>query len=278
MKKIGQFPPVASRSRSWLLRATMAVLLLALPAALVAARQGAALRLQLLDGRQLAGELLAVKGETLLLLDRSGSGLQADIQDVAALVIVRESQVGKGIFRGLLAGFLIGGLIGVPMGLSGDNNDFGPLFPIVILGGLGGGAGAIIGGGAGIIASSNEKIRCRERGGAWRGALLKRLQRLARFRDSAGPMAAGTPSVADEAAVPLPGPQPEEFRRWRLDASLVRSPAAYTGAARSFVDRLSYGEPVAAGAVTSTQISHDDGQRNWLGMREFCLAYAIDRR
>jgi len=220
MKKTGQFPLVASRNRRWAHAATLAVLLLALPAALVAARQGATLRLQLLDGRQLNGELLAVKGEALLLLDRSGAGLQADIRQVVELRIVREGNVGKGIFRGLLAGFLIGGLIGVPMGLSGDH-EFGPLFPIVILGGLGGGCGAIIGGGAGIIASNDEKVHCRERDDAWRGALLKRLQRLARFRGSAGPMAAAGPSSSGETAAALPAPQREEFRRWRLDASLA---------------------------------------------------------
>ncbi|MCU0235604.1 MAG: hypothetical protein MUC72_00795 [Acidobacteria bacterium] len=277
MKKTGRILLAASRHRRGGWVAVLVVLFLGLPAALVAARQGATLRLQLLDGRQLDGELLAVKGEVLLLLGRSG-GLQADIRDVDELRIVREGNVGKGIFRGLLAGLLIGGLIGVPLGLSSDSDIGGPLFPVVLMAGLGGGCGAIIGGGLGIIASGDQRLRCHERDNAWRCALLKRLQRLARFRDYDGPAAAGGLSLAGETVVALPGPQPQEFRRWRLEASIVQSPAAYTRAARNFADDLRYGEPVAAGAVTSTQISHDDGQRSWLGMREFCLGYAIDRR
>lgn len=254
----------------------LAMGILAAPAGLAAARHGADLRLLLLDGTQLHGELLAVKGEVLLLQGRSGSGVQAAIRDIAAVHIVRENRVGKGILGGLAAGFAVGGLIGILYALS-EHNDMS-VYPVVLLGGLGGGFGAMVGLGAGVISSSDEKIDCRDRGESWRNAALKRFQVLARFRDYDGPLAgSGTMPAVAAAALP-PAPVAEEFRRWHLGTTILHTLPVYTRAARAFSNGLRYGEPITAGSTTAAYTGYDDSWHNWLGLDGIRLGYSLDRR
>jgi hypothetical protein len=268
----------AKLRRLGLLPAALAVLFLALPAGLFGERHGASLRLDLLDGRRLQGELLAVKGEVLLLLGESGSEAQAAIGDVAAMRIVRENRVGKGLIGGLVTGFVVGCLYGLPYALS-DDNEYS-LLVIGLAGGIFGGAGAVIGAGAGLISGSDETIRCRERDAAWRAAVLKRLRRLARFRDGTGEVVGVGPGIEREpaAAIAPSAPQKEEFARWRLGAAIVQSPRVYERRALDFSRGLRYREPMAAAGGGSSQADDEGGIGSWVRVGDFRLEYFLTRR
>jgi hypothetical protein len=264
-------------ARRWrLFLSALAVGILAAPSGLTAARHGVDLRLLLLDGTQLRGELLAVKGEDLLVQGRSGSGIQVGIRDIAEVHIVRENRVGKGIIGGLAAGFALGCLISIPY-MAEEHNEMG-LYPLVVLGGVGGGFGALAGLGAGLIASSDEKIYCRDRSESWRNVALKRFQRLARFRDVDGPLAGSSTMPAAAAATLPPVPAQEKFRRWHLGSTILHTLPSYTRAARAFSNGLRYGDPITAGPVASARRSDYDGVKNWLGLDGISCGYSLDRR
>lgn len=258
--------------------AALAVLLLAAPAGLPAERHGASLRLELLDGRRLQGELLAVKGEVLLLLGDSGSEVQAAIGDVAGMRIVRPNRVGKGLLKGLTIGFVTGCLVGL-MAAREDDEGY-ELMWMGMAGGMFGGAGAVVGAGAGLISSSDEIIRCRDRNAAWRSAMLDRLQRLARFRDYTGAAAKSGPGQERQpasAAVP-PAPQKEEFARWHLGAAFLQLPRAYDQRALGFSRSLRYRDPLAAAGGGSSRTFDEGGIGKWLRVSDIRLEYFLGRR
>jgi hypothetical protein len=250
---------------------------LALPAGLAAERHGATLRLELLDGRRLQGELLAVKGEVLLLLGESGSEEQAAIGEVAVMRIVRPNRVGKGLVAGLVTGFVVGCLIALPYALS-DDEGFG-LLGMGLAGGYFGGAGAVVGAGAGLISSSDETIPCRERNAAWRSALLDRLQRLARFRDHRNAEAESGPGLErDPAAIVPSSPRKEEFARWHLGATFIQLPHGYERRALDFSRGLRYRDPIAAAGGESSWAYDEEGIRKWVRVSDIRLEYFLTRR
>jgi hypothetical protein len=72
-------------------------------------RRGAELLILEKDGTQIRGELIAVKQNSLLLLDAvSGGDVQANIEDINAVTIIKRSKAGKGALIGFLAGSGIG--------------------------------------------------------------------------------------------------------------------------------------------------------------------------
>lgn len=72
-------------------------------------RRGADLLILEKDGTQIRGELIAVKQNSLLLLDAvSGADVQANIEDINAVTIIKRSKAGKGALMGFLAGSGIG--------------------------------------------------------------------------------------------------------------------------------------------------------------------------
>ncbi|NIO48576.1 MAG: hypothetical protein GTN73_03930 [Candidatus Aminicenantes bacterium] len=91
--------------------------LLALSGNLYAKKRGAELEVQQKDGRQLTGELIAVKQNTLLLLDsETGADVSVDIKDIVAITIVKKSQALAGATFGALAGGGIGAIVGTLVG------------------------------------------------------------------------------------------------------------------------------------------------------------------
>jgi hypothetical protein len=262
------------RRRHGALLAALALLLAAAPAGLPAARSGSTLRLQLLDGKRLEGELLAVKGEVLVLMGWSGSEARVGLGEVAELRIERGNQVSKGLVGGMAAGFALGTLLAIPATFS-HNNEYSVL-PIMICGGLGGGFGAILGTIAGLIGSGNDTIRPLGRDAAWRAVALGRLRRLARFRDPEG--GAAEPGPGHEAGAGTFMPRHGEFKRWRACVSLVQSPPAFTRGALDFAGGLRYGDPVAPRAIGTAKMSTDDGRRSWVGMRDIGVDYFLTRR
>ena len=92
--------------------------LLALSGNLIAKeRRGAEIVIQKKDGQQVKGELIAVKKDSLLLLEReSGADVTVDIGDVSVITIVKKSKFKLGAGLGLLVGASGGAL--APLGLN----------------------------------------------------------------------------------------------------------------------------------------------------------------
>jgi hypothetical protein len=83
-------------------------------------RKGAQLIITKKDGKVLQGELLAVKGQDLILLDNSTSGeVTAGLVDIQAIKVVKKSQW----FTGMLVGAVVGIVAGVLSGKSSQNQD-----------------------------------------------------------------------------------------------------------------------------------------------------------
>jgi len=84
--------------------------LLALSGNLIAKeRRGAELIVQETDGTQVRGELIAVKENSLLLMERySGADVSVDIKDVGVITIVKKSKILQGASIGAFVGFTCG--------------------------------------------------------------------------------------------------------------------------------------------------------------------------
>jgi len=155
-------------------------------------RNGAGLVIQKKDGKQEAGELIAVKQNSLLLLDYKGVDLSVNIGEIRVIEIVKKSKtlVSGGI--GLVSGAAIGALIGF---LQGDDppgmiTGFGHSIPIpgiltadekalyrgISCGILGGALGGI----AGTIAGIDKRIQIEGKSEAEIKKVLNKLQKKAR--------------------------------------------------------------------------------------------------
>jgi len=126
-------------------------------------RRGAELKIQKTDGQIVKGELIAVKENSLLLLDSNTSAdVSVDITDIEFIEILKKPKILLGAGLGFLIGGSVGALTGVMFGddelRQGDNPDeyetrsvsqkaltVGVLFGLI--GALGGGiTGASVGG------------------------------------------------------------------------------------------------------------------------------------
>jgi len=129
-------------------------------------RRGAELIITKKDGQQIEGELIAVKPNSLLLLNTEGKDVAVGIADIRVIRIVKKSKVLLGVGTGLLGGTGLGAVIGACLWMVGlpvmaifgeagveshmdDFPDF--LWKGVLIGtGIGMLLGAFIGGSAGI--------------------------------------------------------------------------------------------------------------------------------
>jgi len=76
-------------------------------------KKGADLIIQKIDGTEVRGELIAVKQNSLLLLDRfSGADVTIDIEGIGTIKIVKKTNLLAGAGLGLIIGGGIGGLVG----------------------------------------------------------------------------------------------------------------------------------------------------------------------
>ena len=80
-------------------------------------RRGAKLIVTKLDGQLIEGELIAVKPNSLLLLDTEGKDVSVGIADIKVIRVVKKSKVGLGAGIGLLIGVVPGALIGYRVGM-----------------------------------------------------------------------------------------------------------------------------------------------------------------
>jgi hypothetical protein len=103
------------KQRSYKLVATvLAFLILILPGALSAReRRGANLVVVQKDGQTVKGELIAVKSDSLLLLNPAGMDESVDIAGIRSIRIVIKSKGGTGFLIGFLAGAIGGGCVGL---------------------------------------------------------------------------------------------------------------------------------------------------------------------
>ncbi len=98
-----------------LIASALAVSFLVLPADLSAKeRRGASIVVTRLDGSQVSGELIAVKRDSLLLLNNVGRDESVDLTDIKTVRIVKKSRAG--ILSGI--GGAVGAATGVALGLS----------------------------------------------------------------------------------------------------------------------------------------------------------------
>ena len=144
-------------------------------------RRGAKLIVTKLDGQLIKGELIAVKPNSLLLLDTEGKDESIDIADIRVITIVKKSKVGKGALYGLL----IGGVIGVVEGIREGKDGF--IFSsseLAAMGGLVFGLlGALLGAGIGAVVGKDKTIHFEGMTDSEIEEALEKLRKKARIRD-----------------------------------------------------------------------------------------------
>jgi hypothetical protein len=126
-------------------------LILVLPGTLSAREkqgEGAKLGITLMDGHYIVGELIAVKPDSLLLLNLAGKDESVDVVGIRSIRIVKKSKALRGGMRGLFVGMVV--TIIYAKTQKGDFNELGAMMGGVFLFGLGGlGIGLLVGGHAG---------------------------------------------------------------------------------------------------------------------------------
>ena len=167
------------KKRFYKLAATvLAFLILVLPGALSAReRRGANLVITLKNGQQVEGELIAVKPDSLLLLNVAGADQSVDLVGIRSIRFYRKSKAVLGLACGALAcGLIVGNAVS-------DSYLGGPGFGVMAA--MGGFAcGGIIGFGAGALAGIDKTIQLERKSGLEdRARALAYLRNTARIRD-----------------------------------------------------------------------------------------------
>jgi len=139
-------------------------------------RKGAALIIQKKDGQQVRGELIAVKQNSLLLLDTDGIDVSVIIEDIKVITVLKKFTSSKGA----LYGFLIGGVIGAALGYTADpDTPPGRGTTAAIFGLSAGLLGTLIGVAAGV----NDKIQIEDKSDSEIQEILEKLRKKARVKN-----------------------------------------------------------------------------------------------
>ena len=145
---------------------------------LYAGEKGAEVVIQKRGGLKVRGELIAVKENSLLLMEReSGSDVSVDVREIRTIVIVKKPKLNYGFFGGLLVGGVLGGYLGATMYGSGEEA------LAVMLGALGAVTFATLGGFIFGSASSDETIYFYGKSDAEIQDTLKKLRNIARVKN-----------------------------------------------------------------------------------------------
>jgi hypothetical protein len=140
--------------------------------------KGAEIVVQKRGGVKVRGELIAVKENSLLLMEReSGADVSVDVKLVRTVVIVKKAKLNYGFFGGLLAGGALGGYFGATMYGPGEEA------LAVMVGALGAVAFASLGGFIFGSASSGETINFYGKSDTEIQDTLKKLRDMARVKD-----------------------------------------------------------------------------------------------
>jgi len=131
------------------------------------------------------GELIAVKPNSLLLLDASGKDVSVDIADIKAIRIVKKSK----FFQSLGIGLLIGGAAGALIGYSDGDDPYDNFFSWTAEQKAGIGAisfglvGLTLGGIAGLTSGTDKTIQIEGMSDLEIREALEKLRKKARIRD-----------------------------------------------------------------------------------------------
>jgi len=153
---------------------------------LYAKKRGAKLIVTKLDGQLIEGELIAVKPNSLLLLDTQGKDVSIDIEEIKVIRVVKKLKVGEGMVIGGLTAAGIGALIGFS---KGDDPNLAIQWGLtaegkaLVYGLLVGGLGFFIGGIIGVIAGIDKKIQIEGMTDLEIQKTLDKLRKKARIRD-----------------------------------------------------------------------------------------------
>lgn len=148
-------------------------------------RRGSDLVITLKDGQTVTGELIAVKQDSLLLLNSVGKDESVDIAGIGSIRIVMKSRGGTGFLIGFFAGAIVGGVAGYIVGSGSveyNQAEEGQKVALAV-GGLSAAAGGLIGLGIGAAAGKDKTIQLEGISEPDRAIALDGLRRKARITD-----------------------------------------------------------------------------------------------
>jgi len=131
------------------------------------------------DGHEIEGELITVKPNSLLLLDRYGRDASIEIRDIRTIRIVKKSKRGLGSLIGGAVG-LVGGMV---IAVTSPGEDTSIYWNGLILGCLLSIPGSVLGGIAGAIVGIDETIQIEGMSDLQISYALEKLRKKARIRD-----------------------------------------------------------------------------------------------
>ena len=139
-------------------------------------RKGADLLIQKTDGTQVRGELIAVKENSLLLMEReSGADVTVDVEDIRVIKILKKSKISTGSIVG--AGF---GAALIALGLIINEGDLGAPGIYAVCLAIPVGIGALFG----IAAGADKTIQFEGKSNSEIQKILEKLRKKARVRNS----------------------------------------------------------------------------------------------
>ena len=158
--------------------------LLALSGNLHAKKKGVELEILKKDGKQVRGELIAVKQSSLLLKEsEKGTDESVDITDIGVIKIVKKSKAGTGAIYGGLIGFVLGVIILHATDSELANDPEGGIGANIISGLLGGAGGSLLGAIAGVALIPDKKIQFEGKSDSEIQEILEDLREKARIPD-----------------------------------------------------------------------------------------------
>jgi hypothetical protein len=159
----------------------LVIFLMMISTSLYAKKRGAKLIITKKDGQSIEGELITVKPNSLLLLERSGKDMSVEIEEIKIIRIVKKSK----FWTGVQIGGFIGAVWGALLFLSSEKEDvvfmpFTVLSPHAIQGGV---IGAILGGIISGVALTDKTIQIEGMTDSEIQETLDKLRKKARVRD-----------------------------------------------------------------------------------------------
>lgn len=147
-------------------------------------KKGAQVMVALLNGESTFGELIAVKHDSVLILNQLGRDASYDFEEIQAIEVFRKSKAGNGALMGLLVGGATGFIGGsVISKAQGDCPDCEAPLTKGFYTMIGLGLGSIGGFIAGISAGMDLTIQLDGVTGKARSAALSKLKKYARYKD-----------------------------------------------------------------------------------------------
>jgi hypothetical protein len=133
------------------------------------------------DGSSVAGELIAVRQNTLLLLSPVGKDESVALAEVLSIRIVKKSKAGTGFLIGFLVCGIAGGVLGSQFNKGDEGYEGAAILPGVLLFGA---LGGLIGLGIGAASGGDETIEFAGLSEAEAHKVLDRLRGMARMKNA----------------------------------------------------------------------------------------------